>query len=419
MFHNHKRTVYLLLSAILCLLMVFTGCRETGREQRLQRFFYDDDGMLVLEGQRTFMIGSYHLPKSETPYAVLRNNGFNLVRLPANTRALDMAEKHGLWGWLGTGYINTAAQDSSRILGLIDSLKSHKALLIWEIADEPAFTWNAPDLRIAPEKMYETWQLIKSTDPLHLVYTNHGPVNLVSTLQKYNRSTDIIACDVYPVIPNGIKPTYALFADGLQGDLLNPYISQVGEYTDKMRRVGGKGKPLFMVLQGFSWEMLKDVTERDTAMIRYPTREESRFMAYHSIIHGANGINYWGMDYTPQPSQFMEDLYKVTKELAEMQPVLSARSYPLSLSKTYLETGHSVDSGVEILAKKVNGDLYLLTVNADKNPVKITLGNFESFQAVEVLGEGRFVPVLNGEITLTYQPFESHILKFKTIKKER
>ncbi|TFG99214.1 MAG: hypothetical protein E4H13_09100, partial [Calditrichales bacterium] len=192
MFHNHKRTVYLLLSAILCLLMVFTGCRETGREQRLQRFFYDDDGMLVLEGQRTFMIGSYHLPKSATPYAELQNNGFNLVRLPANTRALDMAEKHGLWGWLGTGYINTAAQDSSRILGLIDSLKSHKALLIWEIADEPAFTWNAPELRIAPEKMYETWQLIKSTDPLHLVYTNHGPVNLVSTLQKYNRSTDII-----------------------------------------------------------------------------------------------------------------------------------------------------------------------------------------------------------------------------------
>ena len=53
---------------------------------------------------------------------------------------------------------------------------------------------------------------------------------------EHNPSTDIGAVDVYPVIPHGIKPSYALFPDGMQCDLLNPYISQVGEYVDKMKK---------------------------------------------------------------------------------------------------------------------------------------------------------------------------------------
>ena len=60
---------------------------------------------------------------------------------------------------------------------------------------------------------------------------------------------------LFPMVSH---PTFALFDDGLQGDLLNPYISQVGNYVDKMLEVSEGKKPLFMVLQGFSWEMLKE-----------------------------------------------------------------------------------------------------------------------------------------------------------------
>ncbi len=105
--------------------------------------------------------------------------------------------------------------DRERIAQLVNRFKNHPSLLCWEMEDEPAFTWNSAEPRINPEPLIETYRLIKQEDPHHPVITNHGPVNLISTLAKYNRSTDIVACDVYPVIPHGIEPTYALYPDGL------------------------------------------------------------------------------------------------------------------------------------------------------------------------------------------------------------
>jgi hypothetical protein len=334
-----------------------------------------------------------------------------LIRVGPNLNALDAANQNQLNTWIGTGCINDNKKetDRKRITELVRKFKSHPALLCWEIADEPAFTWNSAELRIRPELMIETYRLIKKEDPDHPVYTNHGPVNLVSTLKKYNPGTDIVACDIYPVIPHGITPTYALFPDGLQGDLLNSYISQVGEYSDKMHRVADSARPVLMVLQGFAWEMLQKKEKRNPEMIEYPTYEQSRFMAYNAIVHGADGINYWGMSYTPQPSPFMNDLNKVTQELASMQPVLSTRDYLIKIEKTYHELGHSVDAGVEIISKEVNGKLYLITINSDKNPVRVSLSGLDRFRTAAVLRENRSITLESGKLTDDYKPFDVHI----------
>ncbi len=405
------------LMLILVITFLLSGCGQTDKnETKAQKkeasAYYDTDGMLLVNGQRTFIIGSYHLPKTETPFKTLKENGFNYVRLGADKTQLQKAEEHGLKAWIGTSVIRNdhEQEDRDKITKIITDYKDYAALLCWEIADEPAFTWKSAEIRIKPDAMIKTYNLIKSIDKKHAVYTNHGPVNLISTLRKYNPATDVTAVDVYPVIPHGITPTYAIFDDGLQGDLLNPYISQVGEYIDKMKKVAGPGRPVFGVLQGFAWEMLKKEKERNPKMILYPTWEESRFMAYNAIVHGAKGINYWGMPYTPQPSEFIDNLYKVTRELAEMQPVLSSPDYKLDIEKVYHETGHSVDSGVEILVKKTGGNIYLLTVNADKNPVKVTLkGLPKDLKSAEALRENRKVEIKNGALTDTYAPFATHI----------
>jgi hypothetical protein len=400
--------------SILVVISCFYGCmkKETVPLNQAHR---DDDGMLIIDGARTFVIGAYHLPKAEEPYRALKENGYNLIHVDANLKDLDAAHQYQLKTWISTGYIkdNNREEDQKRIAGVISEFKSHPALLCWEIADEPAFTWNSAELRIQPEPMLETYRLIKNIDPEHLVYTNHGPVNLVSTLQKYNLSTDIVACDVYPVIPHGIMPTYALFADGLQGDLLNPYISQVGEYTDKMQRVVDHLKPVFMVLQGFSWEMLKEEKERNTGMILYPSYEQSRFMAFDAIIHGAVGLNYWGMSYTPQPSDFMNDLNRVAREMADLQPVLSARETKINLEMVYHELGHSIDSGVELLSKQVDGIKYLITANADKNPVRVSFRGLSTFKSAKVLNENRSVSIQSGSLTDDYKPFDVHIYELE------
>ena len=394
--------------SILTLSIFLLSCSQSGR--KAGRYF-DDDNMLLVDGNRTFIIGAYHLPKTDDPFAELASNGYNYVHAGVDNTQLDAAERNGLKVWLSTGAIEEkdSVKSKARIRKLVQKFKDHPALLIWEIADEPAFTWNSAEARVSPGRMQRTYDLIKSVDGSHVVFTNHAPVNLISTMKKYNSSQDVVAVDVYPVIPYGIKPSYAIWPDGLQGDLLNPYISQVGEYVDKMKKVVDDRKPVFAVLQGFSWEMLKPEAERDTAMVLYPTYEQSRFMAYDAIVHGVNGILIWGTHYTPQPSEFMDGLNRVTRELAEMQNVLSARTMKNHIQKYYIETGHSVDAGVEFIIKKAGGKTFMISVNSDKNPVNVTFSGLGSFRSAKVLKEGRTIEIRNGKFTEAYKPFDVHV----------
>lgn len=399
---------YLIILLAACLLIA--GCTSSNNANR--KVSYDSDGMLQINGERTFILGSYHLPKSDKPYQELAEAGFNLVRTPASTEALDKAQAAGLYSWISIGTINPKKRDASsqKLRETVEKFKDHPALLIWESVDEPAWTWNKVECRVPPEPLAEGYQLVKSIDPEHLMYMNHAPTNLATTLQKYNSGTDIVACDVYPVIVPGTKPMYALFEDGLQGDLLNIYISQVGEYTDKMRWVAQGKRPLFMVLQGFAWELLRK-EEANPELVKFPTRHETRFMAYNAIIHGATGINYWGHAYTPQPSQFWSDLKSVVSELASIQDILAAPTKDMHIVNIYHEMGHSVDAGVEVMIKKARDHYYLFAANADKNPVKVSISGFGREEKAEVLFENRTVFTKERQLTDTFKPFEVHVYK--------
>lgn len=395
-------------------LLLSLSCCTTGNREK-SAVAYDEDGMLLVNGQRTFVIGSYYLPKAAEPYKALAQAGYNLIRVNADSADLDQARAAGLNTWISIGSLQNqdTPQGLQAFTGKVRAFKDHPALLIWETEDEPAWRWNTAQRRVEPEMMIKSYNAIKQEDPNHLVYVNHAPTNLVSTLQLYNKGLDIAACDIYPVIPRGIRISYALFPDGLQGDMLNTYISQVGDYADKMRRVTGPHRPLFMVLQGFSWEMLREAGDRDTAMVRYPTFQESRFMAYQSIIHGANGIVYWGTAYTPATAPFLHDLNRVTQELGGLQAVLASRARKVKIELKYHEMGFSVDRGIEILAKEGADAIFLITANADKNPAKVTLAGLADYQRAIVLFENRQLRIEKGAMTDQYAPFDVHVYKLE------
>lgn len=404
-----SHTIFIKITVLISAVILMISCTN----QKHSITYPEGDNMPIVNGKRTFIIGSYHHPKTEHPFKTLAENGYNYVRVNADSLALDKAGEHKLNAWVYTTIF--ANEDSEKakekLAALVNQFKYHPALLYWEIEDEPAFIWNSKEARVSPEQMQNAYNIIHENDDKHSVITNHGPVNLISTLRHYNSSTEVVAVDVYPVVPQGILPSYALYPDGLQGDLLNPYISQVGAYIDKMKTVVDNSKPVFAVLQGFSWEMLKPEKERDTTMILYPTYEESRFMAYNAIIHGAHGILYWGTNYTPQPSPFMDNLNKVTKELSEMQEVLVAPTIDLNIKKEYHELRYSVDTGVEYITKEVDGETYLISVNSDKNPVKVTFSGLNKFNKAEVLTENNSLNISDGKLTNEYLPFGVHIYK--------
>ena len=367
----------------------------------------ESDGMLSVDGARTFVLGLYQLPRVPEAWREVHDAGFNLAHV--NPAQLRTAGEHGLFGWIALGSLSKPG-DESRIRKVVEAARDDPALLCWESEDEPAFVWKKAAARVSPERIIATRRFVKGLDGAHPFYLNHAPVNLESTLRRYNDGAEIIAADIYPVAPAGIRELYALWPDGQQGDLLNSTISQVGQYTDKMRRVAGASRAVFMVLQAFAWEKLRR-KDQDPAMVRYPTRAETRFMAYQAIVHGANGLLYWGLSYTPPEAPVWGDLKALGAELRELKSELASRPAPLALELEYRETGHSVDRAIEWIAKPCHGGTVLIAVNADRNPVEVAFGGLRRFNRCLPLFEARRTEFADGSLRDSFDPFGVRIYR--------
>ena len=402
---------------LLVLTLVLFALPASPQESRVVS--YDDDGMTTINGKRTLVIGSYTPVRTETKtshlalYREMAEAGWNVIG--GSARDLDDAQEAGLMMMLNGGLINPKdVKGSSRKLAeRIARTKNHPALFMYSAVDEPAWTWMKAEQRVKADLTIQSYEVMKKADPNHLVYMNHSPVNLVSTMREYNAACDIIAMDIYPVIPHGIRVQYALNDDGLQGDLNNPYLSQVGEYVDKMREVAGPNRPLLIVLQGFSWEMLRGGNDRKLNLRIYPTYGQSRFMAWQTLIRGANGIMYWGLSYSPKQVPFWTNLKQVVREVADLSGPLSERTSPIRVEPVYHELGHSVDDGIQLLVKEYEDKLYVFTCNADHWEVKATLTGLGEWNACTVLNEGRAPEMCEEGITDTWAPFDVHLYVFQ------
>ena len=368
----------------------------------------DNDGMLEIGGKRQFVLGLYDLPKTPEPWKEAREAGFHLIHVGTSAEDFAQAREQGLRTWVSLGSISqkNRTADEERIRRTVYQFRRDPSLLFWETADEPAFVWKGAGPRISPQQIIETHNFVKALDPSHPLYLNHAPVNLESTLRKYNGGAEIIATDIYPVIPHGIRELYALWPDGQQGDLLNTTISQVGEYADKMRRVAGPSRAVFMVLQAFAWENLRE-QNRDPRMVLYPNREQMRSMAYQSIIHGVNGLLFWGLAYTPPEAPLWNDLRAVVSGLARLTPELAARPAKLSLRIEYKDIGHSLDRGIEWTARPSQHGVLFLCANADRNPVQARFEFRDGFRECEDVEGQQRLRFGRGVMEDTFAPFEA------------
>ena len=374
----------------------------------------NEEGGLFPSVRRQFVLGLYDLPKVADPWREAREAGCNLVHAAPSPENFNRAREHDLHTWVGLGSISAQnrAADESRIRGIVEQFRHDPALLFWETEDEPAFTWKSRRPRVSPEQIIATHDFVRSIDPAHPLYLNHAPVNLESTLRKYNAGAEIIATDIYPVIPYGIRDMYALWPTGRQGDLLNTTISQVGEYTDKMRRVAGPSRAVFMVLQAFAWEDLRE-KDRDPSMVLYPDRAQLKSMAYQAIIHGADGLLYWGLASVPATASVWNDLRAVLSELAQMAPELAAPPQKLTLPIEYHDTGHSLDRGIEWTARPSGKGLTLLTVNADLNPVEARIILPAGVASCQIVGTDVTIPLSRGAMEISFAPFEAKALRLR------
>lgn len=313
-----------------------------------------------------FPLGWYDPPGDDSDLQKLADAGINLVRC-GDRASLDRAAKCGLLGWMPLSVQQGATPELRK---QIESVIDHPALAVWEGPDEIVwgFTaysglkktagiskedWyeqrpNATDYSarqaadILP-KMREGIALIRSLDPEKRPFWMDEAVDSdLRYIRGYLNSIDTIGCNYYPVR----KGEFDLRA--------------VSAMTDRYRAVG-RGRPVWNVLQAFSWHPM--VPERGR---RYPHFHESRFMAYTSIAHGARGIFYWG-SFCIDDQNFRESLYSLTSELAAIQPFLTAEPLPAVHAEVIRDLFEPEGRGVRAVARKTRDELLLILVNEDEH----------------------------------------------------
>jgi hypothetical protein len=313
-----------------------------------------------------FPLGWYDPPADDGDLQKLADAGINLVRCGDRT-SLDRASKCGLLGWMPLSVQQGATPELRK---QIESVVDHPALAVWEGPDEivwgftaysglkktagiskedwyeqrpNATEYSAKQAAEILPKMREGIALIKSLDPQKRPFWMDEAVDSdLRYVRGYMNSIDTVGCNYYPVR----KGEFDLRA--------------VSAMTDRFRAVG-RGKPVWNVLQAFSWHPM--VPERGR---RYPHFHESRFMAYTSIAHGARGIFYWG-SFCIDDQKFRESLYALISELAAIQPFLTSAPMPAVHAEVIRDLFEPEGLGVRAVARQAGEELLVALVNEDEH----------------------------------------------------
>ena len=354
-----------------------------------------EDNVVLVDGRPFWPIGITQLHADPETCKRLGDNGFNLF-IPNGVSAVTgvlrrstrLAAQYGLYvmDWNNghcypAGRIDAQKQRETARRDVANA-KGIPGFLGWMVDES---IWNGVPL--ADVRRY--YEEMTAADPFHLVWNNHAPRNTVKELAECNRYTDVSGSDVYPVP----EPQ-------THSDLPNATISVVGDETRKLIRTVEGRKPIWMILQAFGW----NDWEKDPALHkRRPTWPETRFMAYDAIIHGADGIIYWGSQYLEKDAELWRHLYRVTGELRDLTGALVCPDDPKAA--TLVAPGERVAMRV----KRTPEGLLLLVENASPKAqrVRVRLAKAPA-GPVPVLFEERSLNAAGGVLEEEFPPYTVH-----------
>lgn len=326
------------------------------------------DGLLSKDGRRLFPIGCYELPAEDAELKRMAQAGINLVRC-GGVADLDRVHALGMLGWIPLPLHEGPTEDLRRA---VEAAKNHPALAVWEGPDE--IVWNFTACSGLEEKVgirsSEWWEqsaravgyaetqarrimpnlrdaigLIRELDARrHQVWINEAMHSDAKFVRQYLDHIDITGCDDYPV------------------NKAERNISRLGSTTEVWKKIG-RGKPVWMVLQAFSWSALG--RDGDKSAPAYPSFAESRLMAYDVLAHGAKGILYWGSGYTDPDPAFRDSVYALTSELAALQPFLAAPEERGPAVGLIADDDEPRSKGVSITVRRNGKEWLLALVNED------------------------------------------------------
>jgi len=251
-----------------------------------------------------------------------------------------------------------------------------------------SYNWARCDRAI--EGLGRLCRFVRELDGKHLIWANHASLNFISRLAKLNAFVDAAGSDHYPVT-------------GVHTPSTDDHLEEVGWYTDRMR-AAAPGKSCWMVLQGFGWRDLGWTghgyefgkgwsVNPDKNLGRRPRLRETRFMAYDAIVHGANGILYYGSDFIDggahfggygkgkplgdrEPPELWKDMMTIGRELRALEPAILGQAPTQEPTSAMEENMGPVDDrGPALMLRKAGEDWVLIAVNETKWTGAFTVSN--------------------------------------------
>lgn len=264
------------------------------------------------------IIGYWAGPEmSEAHARQLAEGGWNMA-WGVNVRDLDIMHKYGIRGILWVTISCETPENQKRLAWWIESVRNHPAMYAVHCGDEPG---NKKMDRCA-----ETVKFFSKVAPEILHFNNMFPINASNkqlghkgtAIEAYKAHIDeycrklkpqILCYDKYNFIFNGDDPSYFINHALIRSAALQRNIPQM------------------CIVQGCSY----------AAVMRPPTGDEYRFLAYTSLAYGAQGLSnyvygytgHWGSALNPETGK-TTSLYDAMKSINREFVAIATELQPLS-----------------------------------------------------------------------------------------
>jgi hypothetical protein len=431
----------------------------------------DEHTVLEIDGKKTFLIGFIMPPPPDATTPAGKNGideladaGATFIRTgifgptsrwddAAFAREMawqDAAARNGMHCLVGLRYAGSVDPDHPEnerdLRRVIETFREHPGMGAYYGVDEP--DWNKHPV----EPMERAYEIVKENDPDHPVWICQAPRGSVASMKRYDSCGDATGGDIYPIsYPPGIHvPATAKDVPPLLAG--NSDLSLAGDFTRMMMEVAtdaaeisnGKlqapnklqngnrnspignrqsamRKPVWMCLQ-ICWSGV----HKPGKTLRFPTFVEQRFMTYHSIIHGARGIIYFGgqiahtLPLADRPhgwnwTHWNKVLRPVVEEIGTKSPLYPALVAPDATRRMPVKLDGAGAGGIDYCLRETASEIFLIACRRDRAtaPVRFT-GLPVPDQSSELLFESpRKVELKNGAFDDWFAPFEVHVYRFE------
>ena len=221
--------------------------------------------------------------------------------------------------------------------------------------------------------------------------TGHGTIR-----NGYIKASDIISYDIYPV-----NSKYAAVSGNL---------SYVPKGVDSL-------KSWSKTVDRPTWTCIETTLYNSGSILkRTPTPTEVKAEVWMAIIHGATGITYFAHKTYPvfietallQDGFMLAAVKEINLQITAIASVINSPT--LKTFATLSSSNTSVP--VDIMSKYYNGANYIFAVPMQSGSTTVTFTTTNTVAtSVEVLGENRSIPIVNGVFIDDFSNYQVHLYK--------